>query len=225
MTRPPRAVGSQRAGATARGPVPPGELPSGGNLREAALAHLARFATSETGLTRVLDRRVARWARRSLDAGGDPDQVRQQQQAAREAVRGVVLDMVRLGAVDDAAFAEGRARALTRGGRSRRAIGAHLASRGVDPDQIQQAVQAAQSDALDDPAQAELAAALLQARRRRVGPFDAATEDDQPEARQARRQRALAALARGGFAHDVALSALDMDRDTAEALIARLRSG
>lgn len=178
---------------------------------------------------------MARWARRSLDAGGDPDQVRQLQQQAREAVRGVVLDMVRLGAVDDAAFAEGRARALSRGGRSRRAIGAHLASRGVDADQIQHAVQAAQSDALGEASQAELAAALLHARKRRVGPFSRAPQADQPEANQAEtnqaetnqagRQRALAQLARAGFSHDVALSALEIDLETAEALIARLRSG
>ena len=177
---------------------------------------------------RVLDRRVARWALRSLEAGRDPDQVRQLQQQAHEQVRAVVRDMARIGAVDDAAFAEGRARALSRGGRSRRAIGAHLASRGVDPDQIQQAVRSAQSEAIGDPAQAELAAALLHARKRRVGPFSPVQHDqqhDQHGAGQAARQRALAAFARAGFSHEVASSALDADLETAETLIARLRGG
>ena len=220
MTGRRRAAGADRAA-----PAAPGDAPAAASLREAALAHLARFASSEAGLVRVLDRRVARWARRSLDVGGDPDEVRQRQQQAREAVRGVVLDMVRLGAIDDAVFAEGRARALSRGGRSRRAIGAHLASRGVDAEAIQQAVRAAQSEALGDPAEAELAAALLQARKRRVGPFVTSPPEPASEVAQAARQRALAALARAGFSHEVATAALDADRETAEALIARLRGG
>lgn len=210
-----------------------GSPPSGTGLREAALAHLARFATTEAGLVRVLERRVARWARRALEAGGDPDQVRQVQEQARAQMRVVVADMVRIGAVNDAAFAEGRARALSRGGRSRRAIAAHLATRGIDPERIEQAVHTAQSEALEDPATAELGAALLQARRRRIGPFSLRSPDASPgaspgedaAAEQAARQRALAALARAGFSHEVAVRALDSDRDTAEALIARLRGG
>lgn len=209
--------------------------PSASGLREAALAHLARFATSEAGLARVLERRVARWARRALELGGDPDQVRQVQEQAGAQVRAVVVDMARLGAVDDAAFAEGRARALARGGRSRRAIAAHLASRGIDPDRIEEAVHTAQSSAFDsepsdndhaardDAGLAELGAALVQARRRRIGPFSVQPVNDEPD--QSARQRALAALARAGFSHDVATRALDSDREAAEALIARLRRG
>lgn len=199
--------------------------PTGGSLREAALAHLARFAATEAGLARVLERRVARWARRALDLGDDPEQVRQAQEQAHAEIRSVIADMTRLGAVDDAAFAEGRARALSRGGRSRRAIMAHLAGRGIDPERIEQAVQAARSEILDDAGLAELGAALIQARRRRIGPFSLHPPSEDPAARTAARQRALAALARAGFSHETAMRALDSDRDEADALIARLRSG
>lgn len=204
--------------------------PGGAELREAALAHLARFAATETGLIRVLDRRILRWARQAAGEGVDPDQIRQGQEQARRDVRTVVTDMVRIGVVDDAVFAESRARALARGGRSRRAIGAHLANRGIDPEQIAEAIRGAQSEALDDAAQAELAAALLQARKRRIGPFSPPSGDEAPgedspgDGDLPRRQRALAALARAGFSHDVASSALDTDLEAAEALIARLRS-
>jgi regulatory protein len=190
------------------------------------MAHLARFATSEVGLTRVLDRRIQRWARQAASAGDDPDEVRQRRQQAREAVRTVVSDMVRLKLIDDTMFADGRARALSRGGRSRRAIAAHLASRGIDAERIEGALLHAQSGVLDDAAQVELAAALLQARKRRLGPFAAQPGDGEwTEADDAARQRALAALARAGFSHDVARSALETDLETAETLIARLRSG
>ena len=189
------------------------------------MAHLARFAASEAGLMRVLDRRIQRWSRQAMAAGTDPDEIRQQQQQARHDAGLVVADMVRLKLLDDTVFAEGRARALSRGGRSRRAIAAHLANRGIDAERIVQAVRTAQNETLDDAAQAELAAAMVQARKRRLGPFAVASDEDAgPERGQAARQRALAALARAGFSHDVAISALDADIETAEALINRLRS-
>ena len=46
-------------------PRPAGPAPSTASLRETALAHLARFAATEVGLKRVLERRVDRWARRA----------------------------------------------------------------------------------------------------------------------------------------------------------------
>ncbi|MCA3425779.1 MAG: recombinase RecA, partial [Roseomonas sp.] len=48
-----------------------GPPPNAARLREAALAHLARFAATEAGLRRVLERRVARWAR-AAEAEGQP---------------------------------------------------------------------------------------------------------------------------------------------------------
>ena len=194
------------------------------DLREAALAHLARFATSEVGLKRVLERKLVRWARQALDAGADPEKIQQAQAASRHDLPGVVAEMARLGAVDDASFAAGRAQALSRGGRSRRAIEAHLATRGIGSDRIAEALESTlEAGSLEDGTQAELAAALLQARRRRIGPFGINDEDEPSETRLAMRHRALSALARAGFSHDVALQALDTDRETAEALIARLR--
>ena len=166
---------------------------------------------------RVLERRVARWAREAARQGDDPETVRQLQQRASREARLVAAEMVRLGAVDDAAFAASRARSLTRGGRSARAVAAHLAGRGVAAGTIESAVQAMHADALQDPQDAELAAALIQARRRRLGPFAPTRADE------AAHRRAMGALARAGFAHDIASRALDTDLVTAEALILRLR--
>ena len=53
-----------------------GPAPGPAQLHEAALRHLARFAATEAGLIRVLDRRVQRWARlarqenQAADEGG-----------------------------------------------------------------------------------------------------------------------------------------------------------
>ncbi len=46
-----------------------GPAPTEALLHEAALNHLARFAATEVGLVRVLQRRVARWAQRAEREG------------------------------------------------------------------------------------------------------------------------------------------------------------
>ncbi|WP_428391101.1 RecX family transcriptional regulator [Lichenicoccus sp.] len=167
-------------------------------------------------MLRVLTRRIARWTRQALDRGDEPDAVHDVARDARALAAIVAVEMVRKGAIDDAAFAAGRARALTRAGRSRRAVAAHLATRGVAADQIQAAIL----DLPDSAEATQLAAALVQARRRRIGPFRAGDAALTP----IEQQRALAALARAGFDHDIAAAALACDPETAERLIAGLRS-
>jgi regulatory protein len=168
-------------------------------LHEAALRHLARYAATAAGLTRVLDRRIARWA---AAEDGAPEAAAE----ARREARAVVARLVEAGVVDDAGFAAARAQRLARSGRSRRAVAAHLAARGVDGETAQAAL------ATDD-----LASALVHARRRRIGPFRAAAGAD-AEARR----RELAVLARAGFPRDVAERALAMPAEEAAALVAQV---
>lgn len=179
---------------------PAGPPPDAARLAEAALAHLARFAATEAGLRRVLMRRVDRWAR-AAEAEGHED-VARHAAVAKAAAAEVAKRMVAQGAVNDAAFAESRARRLLRSGRSRRATLAHLREKGVDAGTA--------AAALPDGEEAELDAALAFCRRRRIGPFAAA--EPSPEARL----KALGALARAGFGRDVADRALRMDPDAAE---------
>jgi regulatory protein len=171
-----------------------GPPPNAARLREAALAHLARFAATEAGLRRVLERRVARWSR-AAEAEGQ----------SREAIATIAKSLVVAGAVNDAAFAESRARRLARSGHSRRAIAAHLAAKGIETETA--------AAALPDGEGAELLAAIAFCRRRRIGPF-ARVAPDAPA-----RMKALAALARGGFAQGIARRALAMDPAEAEDML------
>ncbi len=196
--------------------APPGPAPTAGSLREAALAHLARFSATEAGLVRVLDRRVLRWSRRAIASGLGPDQVEAPVAAGRQAARSVASALVGAGVLDDAAYAESRARSLGRGGRSRRAIEAHLLQHGVAPELVQAA--------LPEERDAELGAALMQARRRRIGPFAPPGEDGEPDD-PASRNKALAMLARAGFSREVAERALGLDREEAEQRVTALRRG
>ncbi len=180
-------------------------------LRDAALNYLARYAATEAGLLRVLEHRIDRWARLAQTAETDRDALAAQVAAAQQAARDVVARLAAAGAVNDTAFAESRVRSLARAGRSRRAIGAHLAAKGVGAEIQRNVLPEATADA-------ELAAALVLARRRRIGPFRAG---DPPDA--AGRRRELAVFARAGFPQSVAARALDTDASEAEAVVNELR--
>ena len=176
--------------------------PDQASLHAAALRHLARYGTSAAGLRRVLDRRVERWAR---SAAAEPEAVAR----SKQAVRAVIARLIAAGALDDTAFAAGRARRLARSGHSRAGVAAHLAARGIG----RETARAAFPDAED----AELAAALALARRRRIGPFRAGAADAEV------RRRELGVLARAGFPREVAVRALAMEPEAAEELVRRLR--
>lgn len=184
---------------------PAGPPPNAARLREAALVHLARFAATEAGLRRVLERRIARWARAAEAEGQAREAIAASTATLNTEIATIAKSLVAAGAVNDAAFAESRARRLARSGHSRRAISAHLAAKGVEAE--------AAAAALPDGEEAELLAALAFCRRRRIGPF-AREAPDAPA-----RIKALAALARGGFAQGIARRALGMDPAEAEDML------
>lgn len=187
---------------TSKGPGPP---PTRASLHEAALAYLARGAATADSVTKTLHRRIANWARRSARAGRDREMLEHDVDAARALVPEIVGRLGEVGLVNDAAFAETRARRLERSGRSRRAISAHLIQKGVDAAVVR--------EALPHDAGAELAAALAFARKRRMGPFS--RDEPDPRDRELHR-KALGVMARAGFGFDVCERALRMDRDAAE---------
>jgi regulatory protein len=155
-------------------------------LEEWALSYLARFASSEEALRRVLLRRARR--RLGTDkAALAPISLAVQALLGRYRERGLL---------DDAAYAEGRARVLSRRGASSVAIARGLRAKGIERALVQTALDTLKSE---DP-EPDLAAAYVFARRRRLGPFRRAATD------LARERRSFA---RAGF-----------DRRTAEAILA-----
>lgn len=153
-------------------------------LRRAALHHLERYAAPAAQLRRVLARKVVASCRHH---GEDP--------AAFAALLDEVVERcVSLGLVDDRRFAEARAASLRRKGRSSRAVAASLAAKGVPRELAQEA------GSID--AEGEMAAAMIAARRKRLGPW---CRGD----RQMRRSKDMAALARAGFSMTIARAVID----------------
>lgn len=176
-----------------RRPRPAGPPPTEAALRDYALRHLERFAATSATMARVLGNRIRRW---QMASDLDDDAKAVAAAAARAAIPRVIAALSAAGALNDAAFAESRARRLARAGASRAKIAAHLAARGVAP--------TGETD--------ELAAALAFARRRRLPPFGPAEH-----------LKALGVLARAGFPRAVAEAALRTPLAEAEARLAALR--
>jgi regulatory protein len=147
-------------------------------LERAALDYLARYASSSENLRRVLMRRIMR-----------ATQDRAARQAAAAIVAAIVAQYLASGVLDDALYAAQQAASLRRRGLSTEAIRARLREKGLARESI---------DATLATGPGDLAAACALVRRRRLGPFRA------PEARAAARDRDLGALARAGFALDLA---------------------
>jgi regulatory protein len=166
--------------------------PTEANLREAALAHLARTATTRAGLRRILFRRIDRWA---AEASPDPTVVA----TLRTIAAAIVERLTAEGLLDDDAYARRRGLRLLQSGRSPQAAIAHLRAKGIEP---HLATDAIPNHSLD--------AALILSRRRRIGPFRTGEPDP---------QREQAILARAGFAQHTARQALTMPLEEAEAKI------
>ncbi len=117
-------------------------------LDELALAYVARFATSRKKLVDYLLRKIRErgWG----EEGEAP-------------VDRIADRLVELRYVDDAAFAQAKARLMRQRGYGNRRVGAALQAAGIDAER--------RDDALACGALDEAAAALRLARRRRIGPF------------------------------------------------------
>lgn len=193
------------SGNQSRPQVPPiRPAPDAATLHEAALNYLARYATTEAGLRQVLYRRIDTWARQAAGLDDGLDDVRDRAAAAKNQVPAVIARLVELGLLNDAAFAENRARGLALSGRSNRAIAARLMAKGIAPDRARAVLP-----------DGELVSALILARKRRIGPFRTVPGDH---------NRELGVLARAGFPRDTALRALAMPAEEAEAAIREARA-
>jgi len=159
------------------------------DLKDAALHYLGRYAASTARLRQVMKRRIQRSARAN---DLDPEPLLQE-------LERVIAMLIRTGLLNDTSFADARVRSLNRRGGSRRQIAAKLAAAGVAPSTSQQALAGLEAETPD----AEFAAALAYAKRRRLGAFRS-VRDETPD----RRRKDLMAMARAGFALDLARRAL-----------------
>jgi regulatory protein len=172
------------------------KIPTRETLLEAALAYLSRFAASEQALRRVLQNRIRRTAILLPEFSRDVEL----QQSLRSEIETIIIKYRKSGVLNDAAYAEIKARSLRRKGRSRRAISNTLGLKGIKSDAVQQALAEVDGEAGSEMAEFEAAVAF--ARRKKLGRFRERRAD------VSRDRKDFAALARAGFSADAARKAL-----------------
>lgn len=162
-------------------------------LEEMALNYVGRFATSRAKLVSYLGRKLRE---RGWDGASAPG------------VEELADRFVRLGYIDDRAFALSKARSLTGRGYGERRVQQALAMAGIGEDEGSDARGLAEEEAV--------AAALRFAKRRAIGPYAHEAPD------QAQRERALAAMIRAGHRFPIARAIVDLkpgENPDAEVLI------
>ena len=173
-------------------------------LTNKAIHYLGRYASTSNRLETIL----RKFAQRKID-GADPALLAQ-------IIREVTERCVKLGYIDDEAFIRSQFRLGLRSGFSQRRILLKLAQRGIGRD-LAEAVIDKQTSRAADKKDCELAAALIYARKKYVGPYSRA--ELHPEDNQGH----LARLARNGFAFDVAKQVMALpSADAADELLDKI---
>jgi regulatory protein len=145
-------------------------------LRDLALRYVGRYATSQARLTAYLQRKVTE--RGWDDAESGPQ------------IEALTDDFVRLGFVDDKAFAASRARALTQRGMGLRRLNEELRAKGISESDSVEARELAEAERWQ--------AADRFAKRKRIGPY--AVIASPPELQQ----KQLQAFLRSGHGFEIA---------------------
>jgi regulatory protein len=166
-------------------PAPP---LNGDKLRGLALHYAGRYATTRAKLSAYLSRKIRErgWA----EGEAFPD------------INALSDQFAELGYVNDALYAEGRARSLARRGFGERRLEQDLRAAGIEEKDSQTALEHAATE--------RLSAALALARRKRIGPF--AVEPATPE----KRKKQMAMMLRSG--HDFALARRIIDAEPGEVI-------
>jgi regulatory protein len=151
-------------------------------LDELALSYVGRFATSRAKLLYYLKRKLRE---RGWDGDGEPH------------LDALADRLVRLGYIDDRAYALSKARALTGRGYGERRVRQALSLAGIADEEGADARDFAEAEAVES--------ALRFARRRSLGPFAA----ERPDSR--RRERELAAMIRAGHGFGLARAIIDLN--------------
>lgn len=188
-------------------------------LHNAGLHYLQRFAASSGHFRNVMMRKVDKSCAHHKE---------QDRAACEKMLDELIIKFKEIGLIDDFAYARGMVNSLRRKGLSSKAIHMKMRLKCLPSEVIQEALESYNEE--NNITTPELTAALRLCQRKRMGPFDrnssaalnVVKDIDEDEVNGDReqfnkkKQRQLSALARAGFAYDIAKKALEMSPEDAE---------
>ena len=182
--------------------------PSAGQIKKRltnkAFHYLGRYASTSSRLKTIL----RKFAQRKL--------TRAEPALLEQMIQEVTESCVRLGYIDDEAFIRSQFRQGLRSGFSQQRILLRLTQKGISRD-LAEAVMDEQTSRAAYKKDSELAAALIYARKKSVGPYSRAELPPEDN------QRNLARLTRNGFTFDVAKQVMALpSADAADELLDKI---
>lgn len=168
-------------------------------LERAALHYLGRFNSSEKNLADVLERKVRR--RNENHAPATEEQ--------KAWISDVVAKCVGYDYVDDSRYAAQRAELLLRRGKPVRMIKQDLRHKGISADILSEVLAVLEGE---EPETVDRKAAAAYIKRRRFGSFRRVILADSDQ-QAVKRKKELAAMARAGFAYNLANEMLNLTMD------------
>ncbi len=170
-------------------------------LHNSGLYYLERFAASKAHFKEVMCRKAKRSCMHHKEQDYD---------ACAKMVNELADKFEACGLLNDEVYANAIAASMRRKGLSRRAAQMKMRNKGIDFDQATQVLDKLDAQSYETQEDAELAAALKLARKKKIGPYSVVKEQDT--------QKALGVLARAGFSYDIARRIIDMQPKALEEL-------
>lgn len=169
-------------------------------LYNSGLYYLKRFPASVAHFQNVMMRKI----RKSCQAHPDQDL-----KACQDLLEDTTQKFIDLGLLNDELYTRGMVRSLRQSGKSKRAIMARMATKGIPRDLVQDHLTRYEDERQDQSNSAEWDAALTFARKRRIGPY-AVNKVNRGQEHETHR-KALAKMARAGFSYDIAQRVLSTE--------------
>lgn len=165
-------------------------------LHNSGLYYLERFAASKKHFKTVMMRKVKRSCMHHVD---------QDYNECNDMVDELVNKFEKSGLLNDELYTNGSVSSLRRKGLSRMAIISKMLQKGISKDQTILALEKLDYETYDSSDDAERAAALNFARKKRIGPYFTGEKQNI--------QKSLGVFARGGFSYNIAMGILELDAD------------
>ncbi len=165
-------------------------------LYNSGLAYLQRFPASSMHFKTVMKRKISKSCRHHTEQNMDE---------CLTMLDDVVIQFKELGLLDDNAYLKGMITSLRRRGLSSAQIHSKLMQKGYQRCEITNAINIHDSEKLSDGENGDSHAALIFARRKKLGPFDRLNKRDV--------KKSIATMARAGYSYGIAKTILSMSED------------
>jgi regulatory protein len=171
-------------------------------LHNAGLYYLQRFATSSANFREVMMRKVRKSCQHHTD---------QNLRTCEDMVDALVRKFQETGLLNDELYTRGAVTSLRRQGKSRKAIVQKMQIKGVDTDLTTEIISDHDTDQYGEESNPEHEAAMIFARKKRLGPFRTPSPELSQEEEKKIMEKSLSSMARAGFSYETCRHVLNLN--------------